>query len=94
MTARGVTVTVKSLVTLPALLVTVSLYVRVLAGVTESEPLTGTAVTVPEVRSVTLADVPPLDAQVSVVDEPEQTGLTDAVKLVIEGDCMTVIATS
>jgi hypothetical protein len=68
--------------------------VREEGGVTASEPLTGTGVTEPEVRSVTLADVPPLDAQESVVDEPAQIGFAEAVKLEIVGGWTTVIVTS
>ena len=64
------------------------------AGVTTKEPLTGTLVTVPEVRSVTEADVAPLVAHESVVEEPAQMDDADAVKLVTVGGCVTVIVKS
>lgn len=64
------------------------------AGETASEPLTATGVTAPEVRSVMLADVPPLEVQESVVEEPAQMDEAEAVKVLIVGGCMTVIAKS
>lgn len=79
------TVTVTSRVTLPALLVAVSLYVRVVAGVTARVPLTGTVVTVLVVRSVTVAEVAPVVAQESVEFEPAQIGEAEAAKLVMVG---------
>ena len=51
----------------------VSLYVRVVAGVTTREPFTGTDVTVLVKRSVMLAEVPLALVHESVVDCPALT---------------------
>jgi hypothetical protein len=68
--------------------------VRVEAGVTVSEPLTGTGVTEPVVRSVIEALVPPVLPHESVVLLPSQTDVDEAEKESIVGGWTTVIAKS
>lgn len=84
---------VRSRVTVPQLPVTVSLYVRVVAGVTTSEPLTGTDVAVPVARSVMDALEPSELVHDRVEDDPALTVVAVAEKVAIAGAGVTVTVT-